>query len=176
MLLAISDSSSPVIVSLRSFGLLLMRTWKLFMKTISFKRIQIVLWIRKCASLLGSGAETGVMSLLLFFENRSSYILEKRSFIPLNMRAGWKISLMEHIYPTFKKGKILTREMLTALRDLAWLKEQIAYLDYPKGIIYGCKLRVENQHISIGPGQIKCRDYVFLLGELRPLLLKGIKE
>ncbi|RKJ44891.1 hypothetical protein D7X25_24625 [bacterium 1XD42-8] len=55
--------------------------------------------------------------------------------------------------------------MLTALRDLAWLKEQIAYLDYPKGIIYGCKLRVENQHISIGPGQIKCRDYVFLLGE-----------
>ncbi len=34
---------------------------------------------------------------------------------------------MEHIYPTFKNGKILTSEMLIALRDMAWLREQIAY-------------------------------------------------
>lgn len=36
---------------------------------------------------------------------------------------------MEYIYPTFKNGKILTREMLIALRDMAWLREQAAYQD-----------------------------------------------
>ena len=72
---------------------------------------------------------------------------------------------MEHIYPTFKNGKILTSEMLIALRDMAWLREQTAYQDYPKGIIWGCRLRIEDHYICIGPGEIKCRDYVFLLGE-----------
>ena len=72
---------------------------------------------------------------------------------------------MEHIYPTFKNGKILTSEMLIALRDMAWLREQIAYQDYPKGVIFGCRLRIEGHYICIGPGQIKCRDYLFLMGE-----------
>ncbi|MDY4097311.1 MAG: hypothetical protein SOY47_11430 [Lachnospiraceae bacterium] len=61
--------------------------------------------------------------------------------------------------------KILTREMLIALRDMAWLREQIAYQDYPKGVIFGCRLRIEGRYICIGPGQIKCRDYLFLMGE-----------
>lgn len=72
---------------------------------------------------------------------------------------------MEHIYPTFKNGKILTSEMLIALRDMAWLREQTVYQDYPKGIIWGCRLKIEGQYICIEPGQIKCRDYVFLLGK-----------
>lgn len=70
---------------------------------------------------------------------------------------------MKHIYPTFENGKILTREMLTALRDMSRLKEEIAYQDYPKGILCGCELSVEGKQICIRPGKIKCKGVVFLL-------------
>ena len=59
---------------------------------------------------------------------------------------------MEHIYPTFERGRIMKKELLWALRDYSYTALQLQYQDYPDGIISGCRLRTEDDVLYIGPG------------------------
>lgn len=69
---------------------------------------------------------------------------------------------MEHIYPAFERGRIMKKESLWALRDYSYSALQLQYQDYPDGIISGCRIRTEKDSLYIGPGMLKCRDFVFL--------------
>lgn len=69
---------------------------------------------------------------------------------------------MEHIYPAFERGRIMKKELLLALRDYSYSALQLQYQNYSKGIISGCKIRIEDNKICIMPGIIKCQDFIFL--------------
>lgn len=70
---------------------------------------------------------------------------------------------MEHIYPAFERGRIMKKELLWALRDYSYFALQLQYPDYPDGIISGCRIGVEENILSIGPGIIKCNGFLFLM-------------
>ncbi|MDE7251013.1 MAG: hypothetical protein K2N82_14270 [Lachnospiraceae bacterium] len=54
---------------------------------------------------------------------------------------------MEHIYPTFERGRIMKKELLCALRDYSYSALQLQYADYPDGIISGCGIRIEDDFL-----------------------------
>lgn len=70
---------------------------------------------------------------------------------------------MEHIYPTFERGRIMKKELLWALRDYSYAALQLQYQDYPDGIISGCRLQARENMLYIGTGIIKCQSFLFLL-------------
>lgn len=72
---------------------------------------------------------------------------------------------MEYIYPAFERGRIMRKELLWALRDYSYSALQLQYQSYPSGIISGCGLRTEEDMLCIGPGVIKCQDFIFLIKE-----------
>lgn len=72
---------------------------------------------------------------------------------------------MEHIYPAFERGRIMKKELLWALRDYSYSALQLQYQNYPRGIISGCKIRIEDNVLCIAPGIIKCQDFIFLFTE-----------
>lgn len=73
--------------------------------------------------------------------------------------------MLEHIYPAFKRGRILKNELLCALRDHTYSALYMNYLGYSDGIIKGCRLKVDGMSILIGPGLIKCQEFVFMIKE-----------
>lgn len=72
---------------------------------------------------------------------------------------------MEHIYPAFERGRIMKKELLWALRDYSYSALQLQYQNYPDGIISGCRIQVQGQHLTVGKGIVKCQDFIFLLTE-----------
>lgn len=72
---------------------------------------------------------------------------------------------MEHIYPAFERGRIMKKELLWALRDYSYSALQLQYQAYSDGIISGCKVRAEDNYLTVGKGIIKCRDYIFLINK-----------
>lgn len=76
---------------------------------------------------------------------------------------------MEHIYPTFERGRIMKKELLWALRDYSYAALQLQYQDYLDGIISGCRLQVRENMLHIGTGIIKCQGFLFLLQKEEPV-------
>lgn len=72
---------------------------------------------------------------------------------------------MQHIYPAFERGRIMKKELLWALRDYSYAALQLQYADYPDGIISGCRIQAEDHCLLVGPGIIKCQDFIFLITE-----------
>ncbi len=72
---------------------------------------------------------------------------------------------MEHIYPAFERGRIMKKELLWALRDYSYSALQLQYQAYSDGIISGCKVRAEDNYLTVGKGIIKCQDYIFLINK-----------
>ena len=73
--------------------------------------------------------------------------------------------MTEHIYPAFERGRIMKKELLWALRDYSYSALQLQYQNYTDGIISGCRIRVQDQHLIVEPGMVKCQDFIFLLTE-----------
>ncbi len=71
--------------------------------------------------------------------------------------------MTEHIYPAFERGRIMKKELLWALRDYSYTAMQNQYQDYADGIISGCRIFPEENHLRIASGMIKCADYIFLI-------------
>lgn len=71
--------------------------------------------------------------------------------------------MTEHIYPAFGRGRIMKKELLWALRDYSYTAMQNQYQDYADGIISGCRIFSEENHLRIASGMIKCADYIFLI-------------
>lgn len=72
---------------------------------------------------------------------------------------------MENRYPLFAGGRILKKEALWDLRDYAYGSMQLYYMDYTDGIIRGCNVRVEDNHLVVGRGILKYGDFLYLLRE-----------
>lgn len=70
---------------------------------------------------------------------------------------------MQHIYPTFERGRIMKKESLWALRDYSYTALALQYQEYADGIISGCKLCVEGNELCIGAGMIKCQGFIYLI-------------
>lgn len=71
--------------------------------------------------------------------------------------------MMEYIYPAFERGRIMKKELLWALRDYSYSALQLQYAECPDGILSGCGIRVEDNFLCVGPGIIKCQEFVFLI-------------
>lgn len=74
---------------------------------------------------------------------------------------------MEHIYPTFERGRILKKESLWALRDYSYTALELQYQEYSDGVINGCRFSVKGNELCIGAGQIKCHDFIYLIAQQR---------
>lgn len=72
---------------------------------------------------------------------------------------------MEHIYPTFERGRILKKESLRALRDYSYTALELQYQEYTDGVIFGCMFSVEGNELCIGAGMIKCQGFLYLLAQ-----------
>lgn len=72
---------------------------------------------------------------------------------------------MENRYPLFAGGRILKKEALWDLRDYAYGGLQLYYADYTDGIVRGCDVRVEDNHLVVGRGMLKHGDFLYLLQE-----------
>ncbi len=66
--------------------------------------------------------------------------------------------MTEHIYPAFERGRIMKKELLWALRDYSYTAIQNQYQDYADGIISGCRIFSEENHLRIASGMIR-RNY-----------------
>ncbi len=74
---------------------------------------------------------------------------------------------MEHIYPTFERGRILKKESLWALRDYSYTALELQYQEYADGVIDGCMFSVEGRELCIGAGRIKCHGFIYLIAQQR---------
>lgn len=72
---------------------------------------------------------------------------------------------MEHIYPTFERGRILKKESLWALRDYSYTALELQYQEYTDGVISGCMFSVEENELHVGAGMIKCHGFLYLLAK-----------
>lgn len=72
---------------------------------------------------------------------------------------------MEHIYPTFERGRILKKESLWALRDYSYTALELQYQEYTDGVILGCGFSVEGNELCIGAGMIKSHGFIYLIAQ-----------
>ncbi len=70
---------------------------------------------------------------------------------------------MEHIYPTFERGRIMKKESLWALRDYSYNALNLQYKEYADGIINGCNIDVKGNELCVGEGLIKCQGFIYLI-------------
>ncbi len=71
----------------------------------------------------------------------------------------------ENRYPLFEGKRVLKKEMLWALRDYLFAHVYLEYQEYEPGIIQGCKIQVQEKELIVGPGIVKCKDFVCLSGD-----------
>jgi len=73
--------------------------------------------------------------------------------------------MFEHKIPKFTPGRVLSREILFTMRDLAYQEQSVRYDEYCDGIIEGCALYEEDMKIGIQNGLIKFGGRLYLLTE-----------
>lgn len=74
---------------------------------------------------------------------------------------------MENLYPKFERNRILKKEQLMAIRDRCFGYLETEYLEYGEGIVTGCRIQVEGYELVVGPGMLKCGEFIYLLEEER---------
>ena len=79
---------------------------------------------------------------------------------------------MQIIYPMFERKRILKKEQISAIRDYAFAQLQLEYQEYEDGILLGCKLEVENNEVIVGPGLIKCGQFICPVTEVQRIVYK----
>ena len=72
---------------------------------------------------------------------------------------------MQNLYPLFVGDRILTKELLWAVRDRSFMHLDLEYREYGDGILKGCGVRVENGRIIVEPGMIKYGGFIYLMPE-----------
>lgn len=72
---------------------------------------------------------------------------------------------MQNLYPVFEGNRVLKKEALWSLRDYSFSRIQLEYQEYGQGVVMGCKIRVEGEHLIVGTGIIKYGSFVCLLME-----------
>lgn len=73
--------------------------------------------------------------------------------------------MIENKLPIFEKGQIIDKEMLDLLRDNPLDLINLSYYNLVDGIIQGCDVWVEDNHIVIGMGIIKYSNLVLKIRE-----------
>lgn len=79
---------------------------------------------------------------------------------------------MQIIYPMFERNRILKKEQISAIRDYAFAQLQLEYQEYEDGILLGCKLEVQNGEVVVGPGLIKCGQFICPITEIQRIEYK----
>ncbi len=65
--------------------------------------------------------------------------------------------------PLFQSGNLLTKEMLTAIRDYSFGFSELMVKGYGNGILKGCKINVTGNRLGISPGMIVYEENLYLL-------------
>lgn len=73
--------------------------------------------------------------------------------------------MKENRYPLFEGNRVLKKEMLWSLRDYLFASACLEYQEYEPGILHGCKIQVQQEELVIGPGIVKCGEFICLSGE-----------
>lgn len=71
--------------------------------------------------------------------------------------------MFEHKVPLFTPKRILSREILFSLRDLAYQEQVIRYTGYSDGVIAGCDLFEKAQTIGVKNGVVKFAGRLYQL-------------
>lgn len=71
--------------------------------------------------------------------------------------------MFEHKIPKFASQRVLSREILFALRDISYQEQLIQYADYSDGIVAGCELFERNMTIGVKNGIIKYAGRLYVL-------------
>lgn len=67
--------------------------------------------------------------------------------------------------PKFAAGRLLKHEMLNMLRDYPRDSIEILYSHYSDGIMAGCKLIINSDHISVEPGMVRYLGHMYRMKE-----------
>ncbi|MED0679995.1 DNA and RNA helicase [Aneurinibacillus thermoaerophilus] len=67
------------------------------------------------------------------------------------------------LYPNFKKGRILKKEMLESLRDYPRNFIDIRFRDYSDGIVAGADVLIGRDHLTITSGIVKHKGRIYML-------------
>ena len=67
------------------------------------------------------------------------------------------------LYPNFKKGRILKKEMLESLRDYPRNFIDIRFKDYSDGVVVGAEILIEEDCLTITSGIVKHGGRMYML-------------
>jgi len=84
--------------------------------------------------------------------------------------------MFEHKIPQFTPKRILSREILLSVRDIAYQEQAVRYAGYCDGIIAGCELFEEEMRIGVKNGLVKFGGRLYVLTEKMELCYQPTDE